>query len=347
MVSNMQYRLNPLQSCVTTLAWRICRMSCRLKATLGPKSHCMNQRIAGFVFILIIVCFAAGCAAPAELTSIQVTPASTSVGEVGTNVQFTALGTYSHGRHPSETQDITSSVTWSSSTTATATIDSLGLATSVGSGVTTITASLGSQLGPVSGTANLNVTGSAEPGLTAITVIPASQTLNTIGETAQLIAIGTFNSTPTTQDLTDSVTWQSSDMDVAIVNSSGMVTAVGCATSSCMTSVTASSKLADGTLILGTSALTISAGPGTNLPSLSVYQVGSGNGTVVSSPVGINCLSGTGCVGYFPLGSSVTLTVVPSPGSLFGGWSANCIPTTAPSCTVVMNTNQTVGAIFN
>jgi uncharacterized protein YjdB len=89
---------------------------------------------------------------------------------------------------------------------------------------------MGSQLGPVSGTATLNVTGSGEPGLTTITIIPASQTLNAIGETAQLIAIGTFNSTPATQDLTDSVTWQSSDVDVAIVNSSGLVTAVGCAT---------------------------------------------------------------------------------------------------------------------
>jgi hypothetical protein len=82
------------------------------------------------------------------------------------------------------------------------------------------------------------------------------------------------------------------------------------------------------------------------LPSLSVYLVGSGSGTVVSSPAGINCSgSGSGCSAFFPQGSTVTLTA--SPGSSFGGWSANCTPDTANPCTVTMSTNQTVGAIFN
>jgi hypothetical protein len=57
--------------------------------------------------------------------------------------------------------------------------------------------------------------------LTGITIIPGTQTLNTLGETAQFIVIGTFSSSPTTQSMAGLVTWQSSDANVATVNSSG------------------------------------------------------------------------------------------------------------------------------
>jgi hypothetical protein len=100
--------------------------------------------------------------------------------------------------------------------------------------------------------------------------------------------------------------------------------------------------------IIGTSNITVEPnGGGSNLPSLSVYLVGAGTGTVVSSPVGINCSgSGAGCTAYFPQGSTVKLTATPSSGS-FGGWSANCTPDNGNPCSATMNTNQTVGAIFN
>jgi hypothetical protein len=100
--------------------------------------------------------------------------------------------------------------------------------------------------------------------------------------------------------------------------------------------------------IVGTSNLSVDpGGGGSSLPSLSVYLVGAGTGTVVSSPAGINCSgSGSGCTAYFPAGSTVTLTATPSSGT-FGGWSSNCTPDAANPCTVTMGTNQTVGAIFN
>lgn len=60
-----------------------------------------------------------------------------------------STGTYSDGTN----QTITSSVTWASSATTIATINSAGLATSVSSGVTTITASAGT----VSGNTTLTV----------------------------------------------------------------------------------------------------------------------------------------------------------------------------------------------
>jgi hypothetical protein len=75
------------------------------------------------------------------LSSIAVTPANPSI-TVGVTQQFTATGTYSD----SSTQNITSSVTWGSSSTGVATINA-GLATAMAEGLTTITATSGSVSG--------------------------------------------------------------------------------------------------------------------------------------------------------------------------------------------------------
>jgi subtilisin family serine protease len=88
------------------------------------------------------------------LESIAVTPESASIPK-GLTQQYTAMGTYSDD----STADITSSVTWESSDTAVATIDSAGLATGEGAGTTTITAS--SNL--ISDTAALTVMAPSEP----------------------------------------------------------------------------------------------------------------------------------------------------------------------------------------
>lgn len=80
------------------------------------------------------------------LVSIAVTSSSASIA-VGIMLQFTATGNYSDG----SSQNLTSSVTWSSSNLAVATISNSagtqGLATSLGTGQTTIAATLGSQTG--------------------------------------------------------------------------------------------------------------------------------------------------------------------------------------------------------
>ncbi|HEY4300749.1 MAG TPA: DUF4082 domain-containing protein [Candidatus Didemnitutus sp.] len=72
------------------------------------------------------------------LTSIAVTPTNATVA-AGATRQFVATGTYSNG----STQNLTSSVTWSSSAPSRATISSAGLATGVSAGMTTISASSG------------------------------------------------------------------------------------------------------------------------------------------------------------------------------------------------------------
>jgi hypothetical protein len=90
--------------------------------------------------------------AAATLTSIAVTPANTSL-PAGDTEQFTATGTLSNGT----TENLTSQVTWASSDTTWATINSAGLATSVSPGPVTISATLGS----ISGTTSLTVINAA------------------------------------------------------------------------------------------------------------------------------------------------------------------------------------------
>ena len=78
----------------------------------------------------------------AVLSSIAVTPANVSIAP-GSTQQFTATGKYSDG----STQNLTNKVTWSSSALAVATISNYGLASSVGTGSTTIQAGLNSITG--------------------------------------------------------------------------------------------------------------------------------------------------------------------------------------------------------
>ncbi len=75
----------------------------------------------------------AGCTNPL-VDSITISPTSQSV-SVAQTAQFTALGVYGHGNnHPSTTQDITDTVTWTSSVPGVAIIDSVGVATGVSAG---------------------------------------------------------------------------------------------------------------------------------------------------------------------------------------------------------------------
>jgi uncharacterized repeat protein (TIGR02543 family) len=84
--------------------------------------------------------------------------------------------------------------------------------------------------------------------------------------------------------------------------------------------------------------------PPINNYQLSVSKVGSGSGTVTSSPTGINC--GNTCSAYFTNGTSVTLTASPSADSTFSGWSGACTGTST-TCTVSMTQNLSVTATFN
>ena len=147
----------------------------------------------------------------ATLSTIAVTPVNPSL-PLGLTRQFTATGTFSD----STMQDLTTQVTWSSSSPGVATISnasgSKGLATSVAAGTTIITATLGS----VSGNTTLTVNAVT---LVSITVTPATPTL-TKGTTRQFTATGTYSDS-SAQNLTTSVTWSSSTPAVVSISNAG------------------------------------------------------------------------------------------------------------------------------
>jgi uncharacterized protein YjdB len=146
------------------------------------------------------------------LSSIAITPANPSVPAGGMQA-FTATGTYSDGSQ----QNLTASVTWSSSNTGVATINSSGVATAVAQGSTTI----GALLNGTSGSTTMNVIT-----LQSITLAPLSAS-TFVGSTVQYSATGHY-SDGSTLDLTASAAWTSSKMSVATITSPGaLATGVG------------------------------------------------------------------------------------------------------------------------
>jgi Bacterial Ig-like domain (group 2) len=143
------------------------------------------------------------------LTSLAISTSDSTSLDQGITAQFTATGTF--GTSPdSFTQDITSSVTWASSSPDVATIDASGVVTGVAAGTTSITATFDSTTSnsvtvQVSGTALVSITLDSENGFS-------------IGSdgTDYETATGHFSDN-TTEDLTQSVTWTSSDTGVATI----------------------------------------------------------------------------------------------------------------------------------
>lgn len=152
----------------------------------------------------------------ASLTQLAVTPAAPTLAK-GTTVQLIATGTFSD----STTQDVTSLANWTSGTTTVATVSnqsgSRGLVTGVANGSSTVTASLSGK----TGSTNVSISNAS---LTSITVSPASGTSTAIanGTTLALVATGNF-SDGSQQNLTSSVTWNSSVGTVATVSAAGLV----------------------------------------------------------------------------------------------------------------------------
>jgi hypothetical protein len=200
----------------------------------------------------------------ATLTSIAVTPPNPSI-PWGTTQQFTAIGTFSDN----STQDLTGQVQWGAADFA-ATMDYTipGLARAQYAGTATISASLA------------GVTGS-----TSLTVMPASLLSIEISPSNRTIVRGTIQHFSAAgryedgylRDITSSVTWSSSNTDVATINNgsghNGEATAVASGTS------TISATLSG---ISGTAALII-----TDWPSIS------GNYVYLQSDTGDYIGSGT------------------------------------------------------
>ena len=279
--------------------------------------------------------------------SITVTPNTATETFTGETTQFIATGNLTGS---GSAQNLTNQVQWSSSNVQVATISSGGLATAVGGGTTTIVA----QSGGINATATLTVATNVAASTPTLTLIPNGATATFTGETTQFIALGNLSGGIATQNLTGSVAWSSSDVSVATIDQAGLATAVAANQGSAVsTTITAIGTISTGSLIAATTTLTVSPAGGTiTLPSLAIYEAGTGTGTVVSSPGTILCGSsaaGASCTGSFQLNITVMLTATPGSGSVFGGWSANCTPVAGNplQCSIKMSNNETVGAIFN
>ena len=171
-----------------------------------------------------------------NLVSIQITPQNLKL-PAGIETQLKATGTFSDGQQ----LDLTSGVTWTSSTPSVATVsnaaDTVGVATGVTTGITTITASFAGQ----SATTQLSVTNAT---LNSITVSPASPTIN-LGASQQFTAQGNFSDSSTVNISVQTV-WSSSDVTVATIKPSGLANSASRGT----TTIKASLNGVDGTAIL-------------------------------------------------------------------------------------------------
>ncbi len=217
----------------------------------------------GSILIAGLVLPFTGCS-NTQVGSIQISPASQSL-TVSQTVQFTATGIIGHGSHPTSSQDVTSLATWTSSTTGVATVNASGLATAVSAGTTTIMASMP---GSASATATITVTpGSGGTGgaLTSLAIIPGSQSVASPSQTTQFIAIGTTSS-GATEDLTGTVTWRSSSVQVATIGPGGLATGVGQGT----TTITAIATNANNTVVTGTATFTVIGGTSEPITALSI-----------------------------------------------------------------------------
>jgi hypothetical protein len=78
--------------------------------------------------------------------------------------------------------------------------------------------------------------------------------------------------------------------------------------------------------------------------TVTVQNQGIGSGTVTSIPSGIDC--GPTCSGEFEQGTMLSFKAASVPGSVFVGWSGGACSGAVPTCTVVINANQTINATF-
>jgi|GEM_PF-4955997 len=177
----------------------------------------------------------------ATLSSILVTPASASL-PLGRKQQLAAIGNYSDNSQ----HDLTTAAAWSSDAGSVASVDVYGQVATHKKGAANITASFGQQ----SGASALTVT---DPVVDSIVVTPADPVI-TYPPTLQMAATAIYSDF-TSQDLTSSVSWVSSDLAAAVVAPTGVVTSKDLG----VTTVTASFSTASGATQVTVAALPIGA----------------------------------------------------------------------------------------
>jgi uncharacterized protein YjdB len=300
-------------------------------------------------------------------TSLAILPASQSVAVPGETTQFLAIGTTSTGA----TVNLTNQVAWSSSSTQIATIGgSTGLATALTEGTVTVIALYTSGGSTIAGTASFTVNAGSSDEYTAVTLVPASESVSAAGQTGQFIALATSGTTGLEVDVTNSpqTTWSSSIPSIASVTS-GLTTGNGVVTGAAQgtTTITAEVKNPNSSIVsaFGTVNATLTAPP-EPLLSLTIIPssitVGNlqdtGNflaiGTFSSSPYVEDLTNTVTWLSSFPNSFPVsTNSTPPNPGApggivtAYGTGSATIIAEATYPTTGLQGLVQTATATFN
>lgn len=185
----------------------------------------------------------------ATLVAIGVTPPAAVIAR-GTTQQFTASGTYSDGT----TQDITAFVVWSASSDRVASISNTagasGLSSARAAGSSTIVATLSGK----TGSASLVVSADDPVAVMVSSTNPAIAQ----GTMQPFVAKGLY-ADGSTQELSDDVTWESSDPAVLAISNAGGSHGLGTGLAKGSVLVTASFGLLSGSLAFTVSDATLSA----------------------------------------------------------------------------------------
>jgi len=280
------------------------------------------------------------------VATVNVQPQNNSITQ-GSSIQLSATLTDVNGA-PATNR----AVSWSSSNTGIATVNSLGLVSGVAVGSVTITATSEGK----SGSATVSV--QPKP-VATVTVTPATVSL-TAGQTAPLTVVLKDQSGGVLTGRT--VVWTTSNSAVATVSSTGTVTAVGGGTATITatsegktgTSTIAVTLIPVGSVAVSPTTVSVPATTSTNL-TVVVKDI---NGTVVtdrvvswsSSNTAAATVSATGVVTGVAIGTAtitatsetktsapVTVTVTQAP--------VSTVTVTPPTATVVINLSTTLAAI--
>jgi hypothetical protein len=201
--------------------------------------------------------------------------------------------------------------------------------------------------------------------LVGITVTPDTETFGAAsipvaddaGLSVQLRALGQYIHPPVTKDITDKVTWSSNTPDIAVVNSTGLLSATGLGCGGAIISATVLKNSSDGGLSSSGAIVTGSmqanvvcftgtGGGGAGSPILTVDFAGTGTGSVAFTPSGANCA--TSCSESFASGTPVNVTATANPGFTVSWTNGNCDSVSGQTCIInSLTADRTVTVSFN
>lgn len=201
--------------------------------------------------------------------------------------------------------------------------------------------------------------------LVTIQIQPSSETIGATniplsadaGYHVQLTALGGYIHPPVTKDITDQVTWLSSDPQMFSINSAGVLTATGnaCGTAVISASLTTNTSeggiSSSGAVVTGSMSAGVVCFTGTGTgqgPELAVTFGGTGTGSVVSNPGGIDCTNTSpSCSAEFPVGTVINLTAMPAAGSTFTSWTGCSTAANVNPCSITLEANTFVTVAFD